>query len=412
MMSNELTQGTRRTTGRPASTLAHGVFPAIALLIAALACPLRAAEPSPATRPAGDAIGAELRAKVDAAIRKSLKRLESTQMADGGWPGFRGESDPAITSLVASCFAQDANYGPKHPIVRKAIQRVLAARQKDGGIYADPTIKNYSSSVALMFLSSLRDPETQKEIAAQQTFLKENQWQEGKTDNGGKPIDKSHAWYGGAGYGNGKRPDLSNTQMMLEALHQSGLPASDPVYQRAMVFISRCQMCSETNDQPFAAKGRDGGFVYSPASGGESKAGAETADNDAVLRTYGSMTYAGFKSMLYAKVNREDHRVQLAWRWIRSNYTLDSNPNMPGKQAQEGLYYYDHVFAKALRAWGEPFVEDIDGKRHAWREDLCRKLVSSQKPDGSWVNIADRWMEGNPELVSAYAILAMQEAMQ
>lgn len=386
---------------------------AAVLWAAVVGWPVVAAAQASATAPAAEGrLSRELQTRVNVAIGRSLKRLESTQMPDGGWPGLRGESDPAITSLVAVAFAQDPRYGPRHAVVRKALTRVLAARQKDGGIYGDETIKNYSASVALMLLSALGDPELDKEIASQQAFLKANQWQEGKKDNDGRPIDPSHPWYGGAGYGHGRRPDLSNTQMMLEALHQSGLPADDPVYKRALVFISRCQMCSETNDQPFAAQGRDGGFIYSPAGGGESKAEAETVDKDLVLRSYGSMTYAGFKSMLYARVGRDDHRVQLAWRWIRSNYTLDSNPNMPGKRAQEGLYYYYHVFAKALRAWGEPTVEDLVGTKHDWRADLCRKLLSVQKPDGSWVNAADRWMEGNPELVSAYAILALQETMR
>jgi hypothetical protein len=32
-----------------------------------------------------------------------------------------------------------------------------------------------------------------------------------------------------------------------------------------------------------------------------------------------------------------------------------------------------------------------------------------QRPDGSWVNEADRWHEGNPYLVTAYAMLSLQE---
>jgi len=369
------------------------------------------AAPPPATGPS-DALSPERRREVRAAIARSLARLETTQRPDGGWAGFDAGSDPAVTSLVAQAFAQEPAYGPKHPVVRKALRYVLSNRQPDGGIYGNAGVKNYSASVALMFLSSVADPGLKEEIARQQKFLKDNQWYEGKTDDDGRPVDRSHPWYGGAGYGSGKRPDLSNTQMMLEALHQSGLPPDDPVYQRALVFIQRCQMCSETNDQPFAARARDGGFIYSPANGGESKAGFATYGDDRILRSYGSMTYAGFKSMLYAAVDRDDHRVQLAWRWIRSHYTLDENPNMPGRQSLEGLFYYYHVFAKALAAWGEPTVVDMEGKAHNWREDLARKLLSLQKPDGSWINAADRWMEGNPELVSAYSILALQQAMR
>lgn len=372
-----------------------------------------ATRPSAVTRTAkGGKLSPELRAQVEAAITKSLKRLETTQLPEGGWKGFGGTADPAVTSIIALGFVQQPAYGPKSPVVQRALKYVLACKNEDGGIYGDAGVKNYSASIALMFLSALHDPALKDEIAGQQAFLKGGQWAEGKKDNNGKPVDKSNPWYGGAGYGREKRPDLSNTQMMLEALHESGLPADDPVYKRAIVFIERCQMCSDTNDQAFAAKARDGGFIYSPANGGESKAGYDTLGDDKILRSYGSMTYAGFKSMLYAGVNRDDKRVQLAWRWIGSHYTLDENPNMPGAHSLDGLFYYYHVFAKALRAWGEPTVTDADGKDHAWREDLCRKLLAIQKPDGTWVNTADRWMEGDPNLVSAYAILAMQEALR
>jgi squalene-hopene/tetraprenyl-beta-curcumene cyclase len=186
--------------------------------------------------------------------------------------------------------------------------------------------------------------------------------------------------------------------MMVEALYASGLPADDPAFQRALVFIARCHMLSRTNDQPFAREGGDGGFIYSPANDGESKAGTIEVDGRVRLRSYGSMTYAGFKSMLYARVDREDPRVRAAWEWIGRHYTLDSNPNMPESQTQEGLYYYYHTFAKALLAWGEPKVTDAAGVAHDWRGDLCAALLRRQRADGSWINEADRWYEGSPDL--------------
>jgi squalene-hopene/tetraprenyl-beta-curcumene cyclase len=120
------------------------------------------------------------------------------------------------------------------------------------------------------------------------------------------------------------------------------------------------------------------------------------------------MTYAGFKSMLYAGLTREDERVKRAYQWIQRYYTLENNPNMPGKQSKEGLYYYYHVFARALEAWGEPTLRDADGKEHDWRQELITHLTELQQKDGSWVNPEDRWLEGNPYLVTAYAVLAIQ----
>jgi squalene-hopene/tetraprenyl-beta-curcumene cyclase len=256
-----------------------------------------------------------------------------------------------------------------------------------------------------MALASMRDPQLAATIRNTQKYLKELQW------DSGEGHEASSAWYGGAGYGKSKRPDLSNTQVMLEALHDSGLKADDPVYQKAMAFISRSQMLDSTNDQPFAEGAGDGGFIYTPANGGESKAGTEVGDGRPRLRSYGSMTYAGFKSMLYAELDRTDPRVKAALEWIRGHYTLDSNPNMPGEQSKEGLYYYYHTFARALDAWGEDVIRDGEGTEHRWRDELCRKLISLQKDNGSWVNEKDRWYEGNSHLVTAYSVLALQTAL-
>ena len=123
------------------------------------------------------------------------------------------------------------------------------------------------------------------------------------------------------------------------------------------------------------------------------------------------MTYAGFKSLLYARIDRDDVRVQRAIDWIRRYYTLDHNPNMPHAQSLEGLYYYFHVFARAMDAWGEDVFVDALGTPHRWRTELCHALSARQRKDGSWINEADRWYEGNPHLVTAYALLALQTAL-
>ncbi len=333
---------------------------------------------------------------------KALSFLAASQQADGGWLCF-GKTDPAITALVTQCFIQSPDYGSTHPLVKRALEFMLTYAKEDGGIYVEGQgYRNYQTSVCLMALAATRDPAYEGRIRAAQRFLTTLQWDEGEG------YERENAWYGGAGYGRHKRPDLSNTQMMIEALHQSGLPGEHPAYRKAVVFIQRCQMLSPYNDQPFASGRADGGFVYTPVNGGESKAGSTGVAGRPGLRCYGSMTYAGFKSMLHARVDRDDPRVRAAFDWIRSHYTLEANPNMPGAQSTEGLYYYYHVFAKALEAWGEETIVDASGNPHHWREDLCLALQARQRADGSFVNEADRWMEGNPYLVTAYAVLAIQ----
>ena len=137
----------------------------------------------------------------------------------------------------------------------------------------------------------------------------------------------------------------------------------------------------------YAVNRKNGQFV------GESKAG----EGRRGLRSYGSMTYIGFKSMLYAGVKRDDPRVRAAYEWIRKYWRLDSNPNMPETQSKQGLFYYYHTFAKALRAWGQDEIPDSRDIKHNWRQELIDVLVEKQDKDGSWVNKdAERWLGRKP----------------
>jgi len=340
------------------------------------------------------------------AIDKALAYLATGPAADGGWQAF-GRSNPAISALVIKALLQDRHYGLAHPAVKRGLDYIMHFVQSDGGIYVPGEgMRNYYTSVCLLALSATKDKRYQKTIQNAQRFLKKLQWDEEENH------DPSSSWYGGQGYGKHKRPDLSNTQLMLEALHQSGISYDDPAYKKALAFVSRCQMLSETNDQSFARGSEDGGFIYTPVGKGESKAGTKMVDGQPRFRTYGSMTYAGFKSMLYAQVSHDDVRIKRALAWMQRHYTLNQNPNMPNAQSQEGLYYYFHTFARALDAWGEDVLVDAKGQSHMWRRELCEKFIDLQRPDGSFSNQADRWFEGNPHLVTAYAVLAMQTALK
>ncbi|MBM4107262.1 MAG: hypothetical protein FJ255_00345 [Phycisphaerae bacterium] len=127
------------------------------------------------------------------------------------------------------------------------------------------------------------------------------------------------------------------------------------------------------------------------------------------LRAYGSMTYAGFKSYLYADLSRTDPRVVSALGWISRHYTLDENPGL----GTEGLYYYYLTLARAMAAWGMDRVE-VHGpggpERRDWARDLVAKLSRLQRPDGSFTPVDDRWMENDPVLITAYALIALQQA--
>jgi squalene-hopene/tetraprenyl-beta-curcumene cyclase len=239
------------------------------------------------------------------------------------------------------------------------------------------------------------DGRHQQMLERADAFLKGLQWDQGEG------LESGDTAFGGAGYGSHKRPDLSNTSYLIDALRALGNEAEDEAVQRALIFVSRCQnLDTPHNDTEFADKVQDGGFYYTIAAGGTSQAGTHP---DGGLRSYGSMTYAGLKSMIYAGVDSSDPRVKAALEWIGKHYDLDSNPGM----GDAGLYYYYHTFAKALDAVGTDVFVDGQGRSHRWRDELNAELAQRQQADGSWVNENQRWLEANPDLVTGYALLGL-----
>src|SRR5262249_26768879 len=153
----------------------------------------------------------------------------------------------------------------------------------------------------------------------------------------------------------------------------------------------------------WAGKVNDGGFIYTAANGGSSVAGKA---DDGGLRSYASMTYAGLKSMIHAGLTRDDPRVKAAFDYITRHYNLGENPGL----GQSGLYYYYHTFARAMALVDEPTIVDSSGRSHDWRAELTAALASRQGPNGGWANPSDRFMEGDPNVVTAYALLALSYA--
>lgn len=331
------------------------------------------------------------RKAIEAAMDKGVRFLRSSLNEEGHL------GDPGLTALALAAFFQTPRkYGPEDgPWIRKGIEFLAQCQKEDGGIYRDQ-LRCYTTAVALMALTA--HPEVAKQYAATiekaKLFLVKLQCDEGE----GYSPEKDK-FYGGFGYGSSERPDLSNTQFALEALKDAGLPSSDPAFQKAIHFLQRCQNRSESNDQKWA--GNDGGFVYYP---GLSNAGPEVlSDGTQGQRSYGSMTYAGIKSYIYANLTQDDPRVQAALSWIQKNYDLSENPGA----GLQGLFYYYHTFAKTLDVLNMPVVTDDKGVSHNWKEELSNLLLSRQNPDGSWKNTNPRWWEAEPKLVTSYAILCL-----
>ncbi|MFO0828065.1 MAG: prenyltransferase/squalene oxidase repeat-containing protein [Phycisphaerales bacterium] len=391
--------------------------------------PREVVRPLPAThriaaRAADVPIGDESYAAARRAIDSGLAYLRKSQRPSGAWmekEAVQPTDQPrastaalAVTAMGAKAFMQVV---PDDVQGRKALATVAnAIRERGYDGAAEGGVGTYVASAVVSALAASGDRGLEDELRDGIAWLKKNQWDQSEG------IAPDQDWFGGAGYGRSKRPDLSNTQMMLDAFHDAGVSPDDPAVQRALAFVERSQNV-RSNDATWAKGGSsDGGFVYTPANGGESFASDKAGEGRSgeklpagqprSLRSYGSMTYAGFKSLLYAGLSRDDERVKAAFDWICRHYTFDENPGL----GPEGLFYYLHAMSRALLASQQQTIPSIgsDGatKDRNWREDLVAALVARQRPDGSWVNSADRWEESQPDLVTIYSLLALEEAIK
>ncbi|MFM9058192.1 MAG: prenyltransferase/squalene oxidase repeat-containing protein [Planctomycetaceae bacterium] len=339
---------------------------------------------------------------IRAAIAKATAHLVAKGQAEDG--SFSAEAGPAVTALVVTALRRTGTPADA-PAVKKGIGYLLSFRRDDGAIAGkESPVANYETSIALMALVACNgDGRYAKEVESATAFLKGLQWDDGE---GKAAADPAH---GGAGYGRKSRPDLSNTAFFVEALRAAGVSADDPAIQKALVFVSRTQnLVGPENTAGLAEKNTNpddkGGFYYTPASGGESQAGERSEGG---LRSYGSMTYAGLKSMIFAGLGKDDPRVKAAIDWLRRHYTFAENPGM----GEAGLYYYFQTASKALDVVGEsPFI-DAAGKAHDWRAELSDALLARQREDGSWANDNKRFMEDNANLVTSYVLLALANCL-
>ena len=337
-------------------------------------------------------------------LNRSLVWLRAQQNADGSFG--KDTLHPALTALPIIAFQREpAGRFAKEEFVAKGYAYLRSFTQPDGGIYSKENgLANYNTSVCLLALVGANEP---KDL---DTLVKARAYVVGQQAGGmAKPETDGGIGYGSIG-ASPKRghPDLDNTVVALEALRATKhLIADKPGtkdlnWNAAIDFVARCQNLP-SNKQPWASGDADnkGGFIYYP---GFSNAGEVTLEGGGkALRSYGSMSYAGLLSFIYADVKSDDPRVTAAVAWLRKHYTLDENPGLE----KSGYFYYLHLMAKGLTAAGITELE-VGGKKSDWRLALAERLMKLQQQDGSWLNDTARWKENNPVLVTTYCALTLE----
>jgi squalene-hopene/tetraprenyl-beta-curcumene cyclase len=366
------------------------------------------------TTTAAGPVSESLAREGQAAAQRSMKWLLARQNPDGYWSN---KDFPALTALPlwalikAGCTDTGA--------IDRAVNYILSCVREDGSIWSEPSVQqkggglaNYNTAICMVALHATGKPELVPVIQKARRFIASTQHFGDDVYKGGMGYDPSTG-----------RPyaDLSNSYIAYEAmrltqnvedLRKSGDPKADLDWKAAQQFIQRVQNLPGSNDQPWAdgSPEQKGGFAYKPDS---SQAGSFTnSDGTVRLRSYGSMTYAGLLSFIYAEVDRNDPRVASAFNWALNHWTLDENPGM----GQQGLYYFYNVLSKALSLYEQDVLSLRNEQKINWREELTKKLISLQKidPDGTgyWVNSEGRWWEADPTLVTSYSLIALEMALQ
>jgi squalene-hopene/tetraprenyl-beta-curcumene cyclase len=339
-----------------------------------------------------------LRREARAAVDRSCAWLIKIQNEDGHWSS---REFPALTALpvwglVLAGRGESAS-------VTNGTGYILSCARDDGSIWQEPSemrkgggLSNYNTALCMVALHAADKEKFAKEVLNARHYLS-------RLQHGGRDEFR-----GGMGYdADSGRPyaDLSNSYVAYEAMKltadlkkiENENKSADLDWDAARAFVESLQ-------------NKDGGFIYKP---GHSMAGADTnKTGEVIFRSYGSMTYAGLLSLIYADVDKEDPRVKSAFDGAAKHWTLKENPGM----GLEGLFYFYNVLTKALAVYGEDTLLLPGGKEINWRSEIIRKIVNLQRIDpsdgsGYWANEASRWMEADPVLVTSYALISLLVAL-
>lgn len=385
----------------------------------------------------------------DALARETLSRglawLRANQKHDGSWsaPNF-----PGLTALGLWAAARSKDPAMAES-VEKAAAYVASFAQEDGGIYKPALpgrrgsggLSTYNTAICMMALYQV-DP--QKYAS---TILKAREYVAGSQlvgdSDGDAAVSAAPSGAGGFGYnrpptaeerarraavakkmgalapGGGRgaggppmdRADLSNTGWALMAMRMTetledqrpaGQARVDIDWDAALAFVDSMQN-RDTGDPDL-----DGSFGYEKGGERDGRAAAGP-EGKVALRGFGSMTYDGLESLIYAKVDRNDPRVRSAAAWAARHWTVEENPGF----GRRGLFYYYTILSKSIGLYtrGAEFA-GADGTPVDWRGDLVRKLAATQAPDGSWTNEDNTFWENDTALVTAYSLLSLEAVME
>jgi prenyltransferase beta subunit len=312
-------------------------------------------------------------------LQRAVEYLRTQQAEDGGFHSSTYgllRSGQSLTPLVlGALLSVPGGKQANSQAIERGIEFIKRNTNAEGALGrmndSAEDYPNYATSLAVLAIVNAGMTGWEQQIAPMIDQLRKQQFSEAQ---GWKEDD---APFGGWGMGGElRRPpdaghvDLSMTRCVLEALRAAGVPSSDPVIARAVVFLKRSQNA-------------DGGFYFSPVNLEKNKAG----ETDGQPLSYGTATADGLLALRAAGIPDTDDRNSRAIEWLKAHHQPDRAPGFAGARASWGTglrYYYAYVISHALPE--------------------LRVELPNPAADGSFANHNKMVKEDDPLIATSFAI--------
>jgi Squalene-hopene cyclase C-terminal domain len=278
-------------------------------------------------------------------LRRAAEYLWAQQAEDGGFHSSTYgllRSGQSLTPFVLDALLQVPESVHRTPTeaISRALKFIREHTDAEGALgRMDETsadYPNYATALAVTVMVKARQSGYERDIATMVTQLRAQQFSEA---NGWKRDD---AAYGAWGMGGPiHRPpeaghvDLSMTRYVLEALKSAGVPPSDAVMTRALVYLERLQNA-------------DGGFYFSTVNPDTNKAG----EVDGHFASYGTATADGVLALRASGIPDTNNRIVKAIKWLNDHHRPDRASGfevVPYESCGTGLrFYYAHVISRTM----------------------------------------------------------------
>lgn len=298
-----------------------------------------------------------LRAEIKSATDVAMRHLRFQQQPDGSWDQSVVATALAVRALMRSPRKYTADDGP---FVAGALE-YLAAHARVAGSSGARRAPLLDTALALLALAESASPGYRPVIEELRESLVDELMESAEAPR----IDRA-------------RP-LRELMLALDALRAGGLPATHPIWRRALERAERCW--SEPEPTAPGEDSRAGREAPVAACGDE-----EPAERFAAAKI---LATAGAPAAVPAKLARG----------------LLPGPVEAGEAgplpAHEGYFA-----AEALAAWTRAGGLD-DAARGSWRHQLTADLKEGQAFEGYWHTTGRDWPASDPTLGTSFAILAL-----